>query len=197
MLRRDLISGIKKLKVNSGLIYNNLYGINNYELVRYQHTYSNSNSNSNLQLNNDISSCSSKLISNDEFEKKIRNIVQEEIEKINKTKLDENNLDLETKIKNIFAVELDQIKKSILNEKESNEKNEELLNNVNIPSNASETQQIKQTQQTQESKLDNMLSLILILTPGAICTFIIFIKLFGFPGILLFSLFLLSFLGSF
>ena len=58
------------------------------------------------------------LCSNNEFDKKVRSIVQEELKKINHnidtdkyTNINDN--DLEKKIKNIVALEIDKIKKSI------------------------------------------------------------------------------------
>ena len=112
----------------------NLIGFNyNNQTYRYEHTHSKSIfvstiDNKNLhKLNSHEHSCFSKILSDDEFNKKVRNIVQEELKKINintnnnnitnnkniTTNSEQNNLF--NNIKNI-EIEIDKIKKSINND---------------------------------------------------------------------------------
>lgn len=118
--------GIKNIlthKINPNLKTTNLYPSN--QLFRNIYTHSKTLFNANINQNKltpHEHSCSSKILSNGEFDLKVRNIVQEELKRINldtepnhndKTKI--NDVDFENKIKNIVSIEIDKIKESIKN----------------------------------------------------------------------------------
>jgi hypothetical protein len=139
MIRNLSLSKLLNHKINHNLIgYTNFTGLNNlsinqfincpnnnYQTYRYDHIHSKTilttNTNQNKLSTHELG-CSNKILSNEQFDLKIRNIVQEELKKNNSNSNLEsqknlfNDNELEHKIKHIVALEIDKIKESMKND---------------------------------------------------------------------------------
>jgi hypothetical protein len=211
MIRNLGLKKIANYKLNPNLInFDNIVDKkfnHNYQNYRYEHTHSrtifpnqDSDTDSNkyndkklLKLNLHEQLCSNKILSNNEFDKKVRSIVQEELQKINhniyidkdkytdtntnnldKTYFISNDNDLEKKIKNIVVLEIDKIKESI---SDTNTPIQPIQQTITQP-----VQPVQQTITQPDQKLDS-------LTIFIICSILfglsfILISLLGFPGLI-------------
>ena len=195
----------------------------NYQTNRYDHTHSKTifpnqdsdtnkyNDNKLLKLNLHEQLYSNKILSNNEFDKKVRSIVQEELKKINhnidtdkdtntdtytntytdtytdtkKNNLDKtyfisNDNDLEKKIKNIVALEIDKIKESI---SDTNTPIQPVQQTITQPVQQTITQPVQQTITHPDQKVYSFTIFIICFNILGISYILLYT--FGFPGLII------------